>query len=123
LFYNHVPKNDGYFSGRCRNSRASAFLIGDLSEKVYQVVISDLERSSALAASRSALARIFLLFSVRLVNTLPPLILLFGVSLNQEENCLAVSNLNMPVPIPLMNDKAVADPIPGIAKMSVPSIL
>jgi len=46
----------------------------------------------ALAALRSAILRLLLPFGVLELSSLPPLILLFGASLSQLANCLAVSN-------------------------------
>src|SRR5450432_1057014 len=63
----------------------------------------------ALAAFLNAIFNLLLPFGTLLLNILPPLILLFGASLNHDVNCFDVSNfLNPSGPISLITDKIVA---------------
>ena len=76
----------------------------------------------ALAALRKAIFNLLLPFGILLDSTFPPLILLFGASLNHEANCFAVPNFLMPSnPTSLINDSTVEWLTPSIANISTPS--
>src|ERR1044072_5669326 len=75
------------------------------------------------AAWRNACAARLLLAFVRLVNTFPPLTFLFGLKLNQLENCFSVGNFPKSAPTSDSNLKTVSAFTPLIRNRSTPANL